>query len=164
MIREWLGGLQPRERSVLLAGGAAAALMLGWALLWYPLAHARSDLIARVARQHDDLAWMRQASAQAGDLRKQGTRGSADRQGKSLLALADVTARSAGLAGALKRVEPAGGNSVRVSFEIANFDVLADWLEQLARDYGVQVTDFSADKVEGLGLVNARVTLQDGPH
>ena len=35
------------------------------------------------------------------------------------------------------------------------------WLEALARDYGVQVTDFSADKVEGLGLVNARVTLED---
>jgi len=163
VIRAWFDGLQPRERNVLVIGGAAAALMLGWALLWFPLAHARSDLAARVARQRDDLAWMRQASAQAGELRRQGTRGGGDRQGKSLLALADVTARSAGLAGALKRVEPAGGASVRVNFEIADFDALANWLEQLARDYGVQVTDFSADKVEGLGLVNARVTLQDSP-
>jgi general secretion pathway protein M len=164
VIRAWLDGLQPRERKVLLLGGAATVLMLGWALLWYPLAHARGDLAARVARQRDDLAWMRQASAQAGELRKQGTRSGADRQGKSLLALADVTARNAGLAGALKRVEPAGGNSVRVNLEIASFDMLADWLDQLAREYGVQVTDFSADKVEGLGLVNARVTLQDGQH
>jgi general secretion pathway protein M len=34
-------------------------------------------------------------------------------------------------------------------------------MDALARDYGVSVTDFSADKAEGLGLVNARVTLQD---
>jgi general secretion pathway protein M len=88
-------------------------------------------------------------------------RGHADRQGKSLLALADVSARDIGLAGALKRVEPTGGNSVRVSFEVANFDVLMTWLDELARDYSVQVSDFSADKVEGLGLVNARVTLED---
>ena len=161
MIGAWWEGLQIRERRMLAIGGIAAALMLVWALVWYPLAHARSDLYARVARQRDDLAWMRQASAQAGDLRSQGTRGHAERQGKSLLALADVSARGAGLAGALKRVEPAGANSVRVNFEIANFDALADWLELLARDYGVQVTDFSADKVEGLGLVNARVTLQE---
>ena len=44
---------------------------------------------------------------------------------------------------------------------IADFDTLVNWLDALARDYGVQATDFSADKVEGLGLVNARVTLQD---
>jgi type II secretory pathway component PulM len=38
---------------------------------------------------------------------------------------------------------------------------LANWLGALAADYGVHVTDFSADKVEGVGLVNARVTLED---
>jgi len=50
---------------------------------------------------------------------------------------------------------------VRVNLEIADFDALVNWLDALARDYGVQVTDFSADKIEGIGLVNARVTLQD---
>src|SRR5581483_1437548 len=104
---------------------------------------------------------MRQHLGEARELGVQGARGSVERQGKSLLALADATARSAGLAGSLKRVEPAGGRSVRVTFEVANFDVLMNWLDALARDYGVEVTDFSADKVEGLGLVNARATLED---
>jgi general secretion pathway protein M len=161
MIRAWWGGLQLRERRVLGAGAVAVAGMLGWALVWYPLSHARSDLAARVARQRDDLAWMQQALGETKSLRTQGARSRADRQGKSLLALADVSARGAGLGGALKRVEPAGSNSVRLNFEIADFDALMSWLDSLARDYGVQVTDFSADKVEGLGLVNARVTLED---
>jgi len=161
MIRSWWEGLQARERRVVAIGAGVLGLMLGWALLWYPLQHARADLATRVAHQHDDLAWMRQALAEVKTLRAQGAHARADRQGKSLLALADVSARGAGLTGALKRVEPAGSDSVRVNLEIADFDALVNWLDALARDYGVQVTDFSADKIEGIGLVNARVTLQD---
>jgi general secretion pathway protein M len=78
-----------------------------------------------------------------------------------LFALADVTARGAGLATALKRVEPIGAKSARVSFETANFDALIAWVDNLGRDYGVQATDFSADRVEGMGLVNARVLLEE---
>jgi len=161
VIRGWWEGLQARERRVLAIGAGVLVAMLGWALLWHPLSHARAELTARVARQHDDLAWMRQALAEVKVLRAQGAHARADRQGKSLLALADVSARGAGLTGALKRVEPAGSDSVRVNLEIADFDALVNWLDALARDYGVQATDFSADKIEGIGLVNARVTLQD---
>lgn len=161
MIRAWWEGLQERERQMVAVGAVVVALLLGWSLLWYPLAHARARLAEDVASQRSDVAWMRQALGEARELHAQGARGRADRQGKSLLALADVSARGAGLAGALKRVEPTSGNSVRVSFDTANFDTLVDWLDALSRDYGVQVTDLSVDKVEGLGLVNARVTLQD---
>jgi len=48
-----------------------------------------------------------------------------------------------------------------VSFETANFDALIGWVDGLGRDYGVQATDFSADRVEGMGLVNARVLLEE---
>jgi general secretion pathway protein M len=161
VIRTWWNGLQARERRILGAGALVVAVLLGWALMWYPMMHARADLDKRVARQRQDLAWMRQASGEARELRAQGTHGRAERQGKSLLALADVSARGAGLAGALKRVEPAGGKSVRLNFEVADFDALMNWLDALAKDYGVQATDLSVDKVEGLGLVNARATLED---
>ena len=161
MIRAWWNSREARERRVLGIGGAVVAILFAWSFVWYPLTHARATLAARVAQQRDDLTWMRQHVSAARQLHAQGARSSADRQGKSLLALADVSARSGGLNGALKRVEPTGGNSVRVSFEVADFDTLMNWLDALGRDYGVVVTDFSADKVEGLGLVNARVTLED---
>jgi general secretion pathway protein M len=86
-----------------------------------------------------------------------------DRAGKSLLALADATAREAGLGEAIRHVEPAGARNVKVSFEGANFDALAQWMETLAGGYGVEATELSADRADGAGLVNARVTLQDAP-
>ncbi len=159
----WWNGLQERERRMVLIGGAACVLLLGWAFIWHPLSRARADLHARVEHQRDDVAWMRSVAGRANELHAQGAQGHAERQGKSLLALADVTARGAGLSGALKRVEPTGGNSVRVSFDVAGFDMLVDWLTQIARDYGVRVTDLSVDKIEGLGLANARVTLEESP-
>ncbi len=62
-----------------------------------------------------------------------------------------------------KRVEnrPAR-KACRVSFETANFDALMTWVDGLTRDYrDAGATDLSADRVEGIGLVNARVTLEE---
>jgi general secretion pathway protein M len=161
VIATWWQNQSGRDRRVLGIGAVVIALLLAWAFVWYPLARARAQLEVQVERAHTDLAWMRRASAELQTLRAKGARGQVDRQGKSLFALADVTARGAGLGAALKRVEPTGPKSVRASFESANFDALIGWVDALTRDYGVQIADFSADRVEGLGLVNARVVLEE---
>jgi general secretion pathway protein M len=161
VIAEWWQKQSERDRRVLAAGATVVALLLAWAFVWYPLARARAQLESRVEHERTDLARMRQTGGELQALRAKGARGQVDRQGKSLFALADVTARGAGLATALKRVEPTGPKSVRASFEGANFDTLIGWVDALARDYAVQTTDFSADRVEGIGLVNARVVLEE---
>ena len=163
MIGPWWKGLSLREQRIVAIGAIAAAVLLGWALIWHPLAVKRSELLESVDAQRRDLAYVRVAAAEVERLRATGVRSRADRQGRSLLALADATARGAGLESALKRVEPVGATSVRVSFEFAGFDPLIAWTESLSRDYGIETTDFSADRADGVGLVNARVTLQDAP-
>lgn len=161
MMRAYWGGLSERDRRMLAIGAIVVVLMLGWAFVWHPLAQERQQLNSSVEADRASLAWMRAAQAQVPSLAAHGIQAGTDRQGKSLLALADVTARGAGLANALKRVEPAGARSVRVNFEAANFDALIGWIETIARDYGVQVSDLSVDRAEGLGMVNARVTLEE---
>jgi general secretion pathway protein M len=161
MIGEWWQKQSERDRRVLAVGAAVVVVLLAWAFVWYPLARARAQLASRVEQERADLAWMRQTGGELQELRAKGARGKVDRQGKSLFALADVTARGAGLATALKRVEPTGPRSVRASFEAANFDALIGWVDVLARDYAVQTTDFSADRVEAIGTVNARVVLEE---
>jgi len=161
MMREWWNTREPRERRILLIGGAVTAVLLIWAFVWYPLQRSRAELRLRVETQRSDLQQMRSDSARVAQLRGLGARAKVERQGKSLLALADATARGAQLANELRRVEPVGPKSVRVSLEGASFDAVADWLDGLSRDFGVVATDFSADRAEGTGRVNARVTLEE---
>jgi len=163
MIAAWWRARASRERQVLVVGGLVAVIALVWALVWHPLGRQHAELALAVEAGRAQLVQVRGAAAELGSLRAAGTRTRADREGKSLLALADATARSDGLESALRRVEPVASGSVRVSFEYAAFDDVVAWLERLARDYGIQASDFSADRVEGVGLVNARVTLQDAP-
>lgn len=163
MIAKWWQGLAPNERRMLALGAPLAVLLLGWALLWHPLASKRAQLMQDVDNQRRDLAYVQVGAAEVVRLRAAGTRSRADRQGRSLLALTDATARGAGLERSLKRVEPVGSRSVRVSFDAVGFDALVRWIEELSRNYGVEASDLSADRAEGIGLVNARVTLQDAP-
>ena len=107
MIAAWWQALAANERRLLRLGAVAAALLLGWALVWHPLAAKRVELQQNVENQRRDLAYVRLGAAEIERQHAVGTRSRADRQGKSLLALADATARGGGLENALKRVEPA---------------------------------------------------------
>lgn len=163
MMRAWWQAQSERDRRTLAAGVIAVALLLGWALIWHPLALRRDALEQEIASRRDDLLAVQRGTAQIAQQHAVGQRARGDRAGKSLLALADATAREAGLGDAIKHVEPAGARNVKVSFEGANFDALAQWMETLAGGYGVEATELSADRADGVGLVNARVTLQDAP-
>lgn len=163
MMRAWWNTQTLRDQRVLIIGAFIVALFLGWAFVWHPLALKRADLSERLDNARRDLAFVRVAEMEVQRLRTAGVRTRADRQGKSLLALADVSARASGLDGVLKRIEPVGSRSVRASFEFASFDTLMAWAENLALDYGIQISDFSADRVDATGLVNARITLEDIP-
>lgn len=163
MIAAWWAAQSERDRRVLIIGAAIVAIALAWAFLWHPLALRQAELSVQLDQARRDLAFVRVSAAEVERLRNAGVRSRADRQGKSLLALADLSARGAGLEAALKRLEPVGSNSVRANFEFASFDTLAGWIEGLSRDYGIQVSDLSVDRLDANGIVNARVTLEDVP-
>lgn len=162
MIRLWWDGLQKRERLILGAGVGLAIVLLAWGLIWQPLGRERTRLGEEVEVQRRELALVRAVAAIPSSAANPAAV-KLDRQGKSLLALVDASAREANLESQLKRVEPIGSRSVRASFEFASFDGVIGWLESLARSYGVHVTDLSVDRAEGNGLVSARITLEDAP-
>ena len=162
MIARWQA-LAARDRFVLGVGGGLLALMLGWAFVWYPLAQGQSSLAAKLTAAEANLAFMQQAAAGLRAARASGATGVFDRGGQSLLALVDRSAREAGLGAALRRVEPLQDVRVAASFEGANFDAFAGWLESLHQRYGVTVDELQVDRKPGVGLVDARVTLRDAP-
>lgn len=154
-MKAWWLALQERERRVLLA---AAALLIGlawWSLLLQPLTAARESTRAAVARlqaANANAAHQVDAILVARNL-------AAPRAVQSLFALVDSSARSAGLMSAQTRVEPLGEDRVRVTMDAVSFNQLTAWLEQLDRDEGVDIAEWSVDRGLAPGVVNAAMTL-----
>ena len=155
----WWRTLAERDRRMLGIGAVVVAAMLFWALVFDPLLASRRTLADSVVQAEADLVYMQAASQQLAALQSSGTGSVFDRGGRSLLALADASAREAQLANALKRVEPVSAGRVSVWLESASFDAMAGWLEQLQQRFGVRTEEFSLSRATGPGLVDARVVL-----
>lgn len=157
-MRAYWEALNGRQRAlVVLAGGVVLGALL-FVMAWEPMLQAREQQRDRVAVQQATLDWLEAVTPLAAELRQRADR-ERDRSGRSLLGLADETARAAGLAGALTRIEPVGDDRVRVWLDEADFLATMRWLEQLAASYPVAVSQLDLERGRGSGLVNVRVTL-----
>lgn len=159
---EWFRSRSPREQLVLASGMAVLFLVTLWLLVWEPLNERLGEYQARVAQQQTILLQLQQLAAEADQLGDRPDSGKA-RGDQSLLSLADRTVRAAGLAGALRRIEPDGERRVRLWLQQAPFDPLVAWLQSLTSDYGIQVFAANIDQGDSTGLVIADITLEDAP-
>lgn len=161
-MRYW-HALSTRDRAVLLAGTLLVAGMLFWAYVWEPLGAARADWRTRAQAAERDLEWMRSAVRQANALKSQGSDqpSAARRIGQSLLALVDGSAREHQLGERVKRIEPEGEQRVRVFIELADFDQVAGWMENLESEFGVQCVELWVERTDPDTLVNLRATFED---
>lgn len=155
-MNAWWNGLQERERRLLLTLGVLAAALLWWLLLLRPLAAERSRAELAIATLQGSVA---QARAQA-DAILLARNLATPRPVRSLFALIDSSARSAGLMNAQTRVEPLGEDRVRVTLDGVEFDRLAQWLETLDREEGVDIHEWSVDRALVPGLVDSGLTLK----
>ncbi len=158
-MKTWWLSLSDRDRRILRLATLPIALLLFWAFLWDPTLRSRRSLLSQASQSEADLAYMHQASAQLQSLGSAGSASVFERGGRSLLALADGTAREARLGHAIKRIEPVSGGRVNVFIEAAEFDQLALWLERLNSAYGVRVDEYSLQRGPALGTVEGRVAL-----
>jgi general secretion pathway protein M len=159
-LRTWWLAREPRERQVLSIGVLVVVLMLGWALVYKPMADARTSLMRGNERLAADLLSMRHDAARlrSGETGETAAR---ERAGRSLLALVDAGIRDIGLGAGLKRIEPAGDGRVRLRLEAVPFDPLAGWLETLAQRHGIVVAEMAATATEYVGQVDVQLVLRE---
>jgi general secretion pathway protein M len=157
-LRHWFDGLAPRERRLVLAAAALAAVALLYASVALPLQHLHARQAARVERKAADLAWMRQAAPRVAAITAAG--GGAGQE--SLVVLVDRTGRESGLGSSIRDQSPSGANGLRLRLEGASFDAMIAWLAVLQQRYGVSVSDATIDAAAAPGLVNASITLTHG--
>ncbi|TVR96630.1 MAG: type II secretion system protein M [Wenzhouxiangellaceae bacterium] len=157
-MKEWWQSLEARQRTILAGAGLIMLALALFLWVWEPLAESRQAERERIAQQQALLDWLTALTPVARELRLSQTR-SSDLGGRSLLGLADQTARAAGLAGALSRIEPAGDGQVRVWLDGAEFVATMGWLQRLSVEYPIEVSQLAIDRGQRSGQVNVRVTL-----
>lgn len=159
-MSEWLQQLEPRQRMVLMAAALVLFALLLFVQVWEPLKQSSAMERDRIAQQQALLDWLVAVTPMAQRLQQQRISQRRDSD-QSLLGLADQSARAAGLASALTRIEPAGQDQVRVWLDNADFVRMMGWLQQLSTQHPIDVTQLSADRSSGEGRVNVRVTLSE---
>ena len=153
---EALAALSPRERRMVLAGGALALALLIFGVL-LPLDRGVAHAQQRVAKKHADLAWMQSVAPEIA-----ASAPPPAPTGESLLVVVDRSARESGLASSLAGSEPGAPGSLSVRLEKAPFDALVAWLARLSQQNGVTVDSATIERAGGPGLVNAAIVLHAG--
>lgn len=105
---------------------------------------------------------MQQAGAEAQGLRAAGAGGgqTVGIGNQALFSFVDQSAREAGLASALRQVEPTGDQRVRVTLQKAGFDQLMNWLVTLKTRHGIDASAMTVRRGEEPGLVDAQLILE----
>lgn len=157
-MRAWFNALTAREQLAIAAGGVIGGALLLYVVLIEPVAdrfHAQRD---RVQALEEDLAWMRQAAGELGELQNTGLANTSDDDDKAPYLAVDDALRSAGLPQPAT-LEPAGTAGARLEFEEVAFDPLMSVLARLRRQSGLHVTRAQLTSTAP-GMVRARLTLQ----
>lgn len=160
-MNTWWLERNPRERLVLKLAAVAAALMLGWAFILQPMDARQSSLNARIAAQQATLMQLEEARILLAN-QSTGQAVTTNLGGRSLASVVEQGLRMAGLAGAIRRIEPAGENYVSVVLEQASFDALVGWLQDAHAETGLAVSELNLDAGERPGAVSARIRVQAG--
>lgn len=156
-LQDWLDGLAPRERVLVLFAGAFTLLALLWLLLVQPLLLQKARAEDRLREQQQLLAELSQLAARGGpQVRAPAAPGTA---GQSLVVLIDRTVRERGLAGFLRRNQPDGQDSIRLRLENVPFDQLVEWLADLQGRYGLAATSVTIDPASERGRVDTNLVL-----
>lgn len=158
-MKEWLAARTPRERQILMIGGALLAVLILYGAVLRPFHNRLATLHRTVDEQRALLHWMHGAAGQIHALR--GSGGPRD-TGQPILSLVDQTARQEQLGSAVKRLEPDSSGGVRVWLEQAPFDQVIEWLGKLEREHGLRLESITVESTGVPGQVSGRAVLQGG--
>lgn len=158
-MKQWWSGLQSSERRIMILGAVALGLILPYFAVWLPIQDDVAVLQKQVQEQQAVKRWMNQASTEVKQLSGGGS-ALKPRDGRSLLAVVDQTAKRSGLGSGLKRLEPEGQAAVKVWLEQVAFDDMLRWLSGLEQKNGLTVATITIDRQDVPGRVNARMTLE----
>ncbi|WP_417317575.1 type II secretion system protein GspM [Emcibacter sp.] len=151
--------LSSRERLLVVAAGVLGLLVLGWLLIWRPVADYHADEKRNYVRAAGDFDFVRQTLAHMPAQTLQPEKQAGGKE-VSLQTAAGQAARSMGLV--ITRLQPGDGDSQTLWLDNADGGLLFQWLARVGQRHGFRVKNISVTKNEGQGTVRAQVTLTGG--
>ena len=146
-LKNYWKSLEARERLVLTWGFVSVLIILFFSQLWLPLQNSLRFMEGSVRSMRVDTVWMEQMS-------KEYVRGSAATnapkkrgENQSLMSVVEQTANRAGVRDAIQQIVPEQATGeVRVVLEGVKFNQWVLWIDNLYKNYGVDITQLNAEK------------------
>ncbi|CAB3752376.1 type II secretion system protein M [Paraburkholderia humisilvae] len=149
------GARNPREKALLTWGSVVLAMVIAWSVLWSPAQEGRAHLLEQLPGMQRELAQM---TAQANEAR----------------ALTGVAQGVAPTGGALKDALTASlsdhglnpiqvqviGSAVQIQLKNASFPAWTAWLDDVRRQFKVQVSEAHVTALKEDGQVDLTASLQ----
>ncbi len=156
-VRGYLAARSERERKVLLGGAVLLAALLGYGMVYEPLARAREKLAGALPMQRAELRLMRVQVAEIERLR-----GSAGAGSGTLEQRIKASAASFGLVGNFTRFTAASSDQVLLATQAMSATTWSDWLGDLER-HGITVQRCRISGSGQPGQASLELTLTGGP-
>jgi general secretion pathway protein M len=164
VLAAWWRERAPREQWLLVAGGAALALVALYLVL-EPRLRERQRLAAEIPQLRQDLTWMEARVAVAQRLAGEAGTGDGEGEGAATItpALVQEAVRGGGLQQQLAELGTNPGGGVRLSFREVPFGQLLELVQAVKRRTGARVASARIRRLpDQPGLVKAELTLRDG--
>lgn len=153
----WYNGLPQREKLLVIITAIFLAVTLFYLVVWEPIHKGLEKQQQQYNSQLGIISWMQDASTEVKKLKRSGAKTiSSGNQPVSLII--DKSAKISGLKNNLGKLESSGKEGARVTLDMASFNQMLIWLNNLEVQHGVTVTSANIERNEKPGTVNARLT------
>ncbi|HEY3597383.1 MAG TPA: type II secretion system protein M [Paraburkholderia sp.] len=149
------GGRTAREKALLTWGGAVLAVVIAWLVLWAPAQEGRTHLLSVLPDMQRQVAQM---TAQANEART--LTGVAQGATPTGGALKDALAASLNDHGLAPTQVQVTGNAVQIQLKNASFPAWTSWLDDVRRQFKVQVVEAHVSALKEDGQVDLTASLQ----
>ena len=146
-LNNYWKSLEQRERLVLGWGAIFVVVIVVHTFVWQPWRDALNFMEQSVRQMRVDSVWMRQQDelviTGAVSTRQEAARGA----NQSLLSIIQQTARQANIDKSIQQMVPSQeGEEVRVTLENVDFNRWVGWIDNLYKNYAVDISQLSAEK------------------
>jgi len=159
-MKEWWLNLNLREKQAVSLGATVMTLALLYGLIWSPLHNSVTALRDQIQHNQQLLSWMQTADQQIQAAEKMTQTPTATHNAASWLSIVQDNIKQSPLTKNLTQLVQADNDSVKLTFQQVDFDLLISWLTELWQQQGLVVTQLTITSGSIPGIVGAEFILK----